>query len=102
MRDKQVATFLQGWPGFVRGVISSGKPNVPTSLSEVLETGEIDLRYFLSATAAMGILRRAERRSKTLPAALEAALLAVAGQTTPTGPERSLPDAAAAMMEPKE
>ena len=42
-------------------------------------------RYFLSPRAAAGILRRAEKRRKTLPVALAASLRAVAGGTTPTG-----------------
>ena len=45
------------------------------TLSEVLESGPVPERYFLSAAACAGILRRAERRGKKLPAHLEAALL---------------------------
>jgi hypothetical protein len=41
-----------------------------SSLSDILETGELPQRYFLSATACKGILRRAERRGKELPAAI--------------------------------
>ena len=48
------------------------------SLSDVLETGDVPQRYFLSATACRGILRRAEKRGKELPAALEQALRSVA------------------------
>ena len=48
------------------------------SLSDVLETGDVPQRYFLSATACRGILRRAEKRGKDLPAALHAALRSVA------------------------
>ena len=48
------------------------------SLSQVLETGLIPQRYFLSSTACAGILRRAEKRGKTLPALLQVALAAVA------------------------
>ncbi len=44
------------------------------SLSDTLETGELPQRYFLSATACQGILRRAEKRGKVLPAMLKAAL----------------------------
>lgn len=53
-------------------------PNVvaASSLSQVLETGLIPQRYFLSPTACAGILRRAENRGKTLPTALQAALKA--------------------------
>jgi hypothetical protein len=48
------------------------------SLSDILETGDVPLRYFLSARACRGILRRAERRGKRLPEHLELALLRVA------------------------
>ena len=75
MRDKQVATFLQGWSGFVRGVISSEKPNNTKRLSDILETGDVPQRFFLSATACRGILRRAAKRGKSLPSALHEALL---------------------------
>ena len=47
-------------------------------LSDILETGELPQRYFLSATACQGILRRAERRGKKLPTMLHQALLAQA------------------------
>jgi hypothetical protein len=50
------------------------------SLSQVLEQTSIPQRFFLSSTACAGILRRAEKRGKTLPLALEQALKAVAGQ----------------------
>ncbi len=40
------------------------------SLSDVLETGALPQRYFLSATACRGIIRRAEKRGKALPAQL--------------------------------
>jgi hypothetical protein len=49
------------------------------SLSQVLETEPIPPRYFLSAKAAAGILRRAAERGKTLPAHLARALQQVAG-----------------------
>ena len=51
------------------------------SLSDVLETGEVPRGYYLSGTACRGILRRAEKRGKNLPPALQAALEAVAAQT---------------------
>jgi len=50
------------------------------SLSDILETGDVPQRYYLSAKACAGILRRAEKRGKDLPKALKAALAAVAGQ----------------------
>jgi hypothetical protein len=56
---------------------------VASSLSDILETGELPQRYYLSGTACRGILRRAEKRGKDLPDALRSALLAVASQTLP-------------------
>ena len=49
------------------------------SLSQVLET-EVARKYFLSPKACAGILRRAEKRGKELPAMLREALSAVACQ----------------------
>lgn len=61
---------------------------VVCSLSDVLLTGPIPQKYFLSAKACSGILRRAERRGKTLPPMLEQALRvgaeAATGTTTET------------------
>ncbi len=53
------------------------------SLSDVLETGALPQRFFLSATACQGILRRAEKRGKKLPEQLERALAAVSERKTP-------------------
>jgi hypothetical protein len=39
-------------------------------LSEVLEDGSVPRRFYLSARACQGILRRAEKRGKQLPADL--------------------------------
>ena len=78
MRDKQVNRFLQEQNRFACGVISSGKPSLSSTLSSVLETGEISPKYFLSSKACAGILRRAERRGKALPPALHQALTAAA------------------------
>src|SRR5690625_3989756 len=50
------------------------------SLSQVLERVSIPQRYFLSPKACAGILRRAERRGKTLPEPLHRALQAVVSQ----------------------
>lgn len=47
------------------------------SLSQVLETGPIPSRYYLTAKACQGILRRAEKRGKELPVALRLALMQV-------------------------
>ena len=49
------------------------------SLSDILEdSGSVPQRYFLSAKACAGILRRAEKRGKELPPQLALALRAVA------------------------
>jgi hypothetical protein len=48
---------------------------VASSLSDILETGDLPQRYFLSPTACKGILRRAEKRGKTIPKALKSALI---------------------------
>ncbi len=53
------------------------------SLSQVLEQGSIPSKYFLSAKACAGILRRAESRAKDLPAQLREVLESVAA-TVPT------------------
>lgn len=54
----------------------SAWPNdaVVCSLSQVLEQDSIHARYFLSAKACAGIIRRAEARGKKLPAQLQQAL----------------------------
>ena len=46
-------------------------------LSDTLETGDLPQRFFLSATACQGILRRAEKRGKKLPEQLYQALKSV-------------------------
>lgn len=51
-------------------------------LSDILETGDLPQRYFLSAKACAGILRRAEKRGKELPDMLRKALEKVATGTT--------------------
>jgi hypothetical protein len=58
---------------------------VASSLSDILETGVLPQRFYLSATACRGILRRAEKRGKELPDQLMRALQAVAmeDQTQP-------------------
>lgn len=47
------------------------------SLSDILETGDLPQRFFLTPRACAGILRRAETRGKDLPTMLLAALSAV-------------------------
>jgi hypothetical protein len=54
----------------------SVSPNAASAcfLWQVVEMTSIPQKYFLSATACAGILRRAARRGKTLPALLDMAL----------------------------
>jgi hypothetical protein len=54
------------------------------SLSDILETGDVPQRFFLSAKACQGILRRAAKRGKTLPPSLAAALREGASGPTST------------------
>jgi len=58
------------------------------SLSDILETGDVPRRYYLTAKACAGILRRAEKRGKALPEALHMALIQIAS----TEPEKGLAD----------
>lgn len=52
----------------------SRSAGVVCSLSDVLETGRVPGKYYLTAKACQGILRRAESRCRELPAALKEAL----------------------------
>ena len=62
------------------------------SLSDILETGDVPQRFFLSATACRGILRRAEKRGKELPPTLRQALQQVAwASSEPEKPEDKTP-----------
>lgn len=70
---------------------------VRSSLSEILEI-DPGHKYYLSAAACRGILRRAEERGKGLPPQLETALRAQAGLPSPARdiPEQAIPIAFAA------
>lgn len=48
--------------------------DVVCSLSDILEIGDVPQRYYLSREACLGLLRRAEKRGKQLPALLEEVL----------------------------
>ena len=50
------------------------------SLSDILEDGNVQQKYYLSPKACKGILRRARARRKKIPQALETALKTVASQ----------------------
>ena len=91
--------FVEPWPS--SGMMSHGMLSMPSTgflsddvgclcspathpkLSEVLEL-DAPQKYSLSRKACAGILRRAEKRGKALPALLVAALMAMAGVRTPT------------------
>ncbi len=86
--EKPLESSFKGWLNAGMGshgefvTLSIGEfPNdvVESSLSQILETGDVPQRYFLSAKASAGILRRAAKRGKTLPAHLERALREAAG-----------------------
>jgi hypothetical protein len=68
-----------GFAGACLTASFSESPNVAVacSLSDILES-HVPQRYFLSAKAAKGILRRAEKRARTLPPTLLQALQALA------------------------
>ena len=51
---------------------------VASSLSDILETGDAPLRFYLSSIACRGILHRAVKRGKDLPPTLRQALQQVA------------------------
>lgn len=67
-------------PGLSKTLNTTAWPNDASvsSLSQILETGPIQRKYYLSALACRGILRRAEKRGKELPEPLQRALAAVA------------------------
>lgn len=58
-----------------------------SSLSRVLEKGPIPQKFFLSPMAAAGILKRAEKRQRTLPKALKSALEKLSSCQSPS-PQR--------------
>lgn len=60
-----------------------------SSLSSILEPHP-DRKYYLSRTACLGILRRADERGKELPEQLKAALMAQAGLAPISAPPGSL------------
>ena len=74
---------------------SSESPNgvdaCSSSLASILEP-KAPKKYYLSSRASAGILRRAERRGKKLPPALDAALRAVAGDLLTENPTTEDPE----------
>ena len=69
-----------GSPTVCLTLSSSEWPNdaAVCSLSDVLETGEVLPKFYLSPKACQGILRRAEKRGRELPHQLRQALQAAA------------------------
>jgi hypothetical protein len=55
-------------------------------LSDILETGDVPARFYLSAKASRGIIRRAEKRGRALPPSLQAELECLAQTTTKQEP----------------
>ena len=91
--DEILPPYFEGWMNSGMGgrtecltLSTSEWPSdaVVCSLSDILETGSVPQRFFLSATACQGILRRADKRGKELPEALRLALLAVSTRTAAT------------------
>ena len=80
------ATSGMGSPTEFLTLSSSEFPNDADvcSLSDIVETGDVPRRYYLSAKACQGILRRAEKRGKSLTPSLQEALQAVASEQTST------------------
>src|SRR5689334_12784845 len=87
MEDGTLVPYSEGWSNSGMGspteclthsFLEFPSAAVACSLSDILETGDVPQRYFLSATACKGILRRAKKRDKQLPAVLERALREVA------------------------
>jgi len=91
MEDGTLAPSSEGWQsagmGSHTGCLTLSISEWPKdasvcSLSDILETGTVPQRFFLSSTACKGILRRAEKRGKELPPQLLTALRSVAQGTT--------------------
>jgi L-rhamnose mutarotase len=74
--DMLAALARHGWQNYSLFLKDDGV----CSLSDILETGDVPQRYYLSAKACQGILRRAGNRGKELPSALKMGLEMVAGQ----------------------
>jgi hypothetical protein len=69
---------------WLKGVGGSFSLPCLVSLSQVLESGPVHQRYFLSEKACSGILRRAEKRGKQLPETLRQALQSVVDAANPS------------------
>ena len=92
-RDGRLAPCSGGWAnsgmGSPTGFLTLSISDWPSdgsacSLSAILETGDVPRRFYLSGRACRGILRRAEKRGKSLPPSLASALIAVASAESQT------------------
>ena len=74
---------LSPWRGGSWTLNTGASPNaaVVSSLSQILQDS-VPEKYYLSRTACLGILRRAQERGKELPLQLKGALMAQAGLVT--------------------
>ena len=99
--DETLPPYFEGWENSGMGsptefltlsTLEFHSAAVACSLSDILETGNVPQRFFLSATACQGILRRAEKRGKDLPIQLHRALQAVAEASSEAAtPEGKIP-----------
>ena len=92
-KDKILGSSLERWP--TSGILLDGgclmlstseyprEGVVSSSLADVLVTHQVLPKYYLSPTACEGIIRRANRRGKTLPPVLQEALVRQASPNTP-------------------
>jgi len=62
-----------------------------SSLWDILETGDVEQKFYLSAKACAGKLRRAERRNRPLPEQLHTVLSHLANMSQPLQPAPSAP-----------
>ena len=74
--SKRLPNSGTAWPGECWIASISEWPNdaVVFSLSDILETGDVPQKFYLSPKACRGILRRAEKRGRELPSALRSSL----------------------------
>lgn len=87
--DEILPHYFEGWQNSGMGgrteclTLSTSEwhsEGAAVSLLDILETGIVPQRFFLSDTACRGILRRADKRGKELPNALRLALESVTTQ----------------------
>ena len=83
-RGEYLILNLPEWNNFRGRSRSEGSVS---SLSDILVTGVIPPRYYLTVKCAVGILRRAARRGKELPPVLKEALIRQSGGTDRKTPE---------------